>query len=123
MNSEWMQYLLLAVSATSLLLAFIAINYAIRTRKMFEQQARENQQAVETVVEMGKRLVTLQADIQALQHKQQPADLGSNYKAYSQAAELLTRGVSMKEVMERCQLSKGEAELLAAMTQRSKNAK
>ena len=87
------------------------------------QNARENQQAVETVVEMGKRLVNLQADIQALQHKQQPADLGSNYKAYSQAAELLTRGVSMKEVMERCQLSKGEAELLAAMTQRSKNAK
>lgn len=121
MSSEWWTYLAIAIGAVALLIAFSLFFVNARTRRLFKAQSEENQQTLETLVEMGKRLVAMQADIQALQQKHQSQDLGNNYKAYSQAAELLNRGVPMHEVMQRCQLSKGEAELLAAMTQRSKH--
>ena len=114
-------YISIALAAISLLLVLVLFGQNRKLKLRLEAQHKEMQHALESVFDMGKRIVTLQSDIAALNDKRQnQVDLNTNYKAYSQAAEMIQSGVPVTEVMARCKLSKGEAELLSAMTGRQK---
>ena len=120
MNPE-LVYIAMALAAISLLLVIVLFYQNQKLKRHLITQQKEMQHALESVFDMGKRIVALQSDIAALNDKRQnQVELNTNYKAYSQAAEMIQSGVPVTEVMARYKLSKGEAELLSAMTGRQK---
>ncbi|MFN4289866.1 MAG: DUF2802 domain-containing protein [Permianibacter sp.] len=89
-----------------------------RTESLVQELRNQHQQLADTAKVVGKKLVQLQTDLQGFAQKMQNEATvsASHHKAYSQAARMLQQGVSADEVMQRCNLSRGEAELLAVMT-------
>lgn len=88
------------------------------TEQLVQELRNQHQQLAETAKIVGKKLLQLQSDLQGVAqklHTETVASPSSN-KAYSQAARLLQQGLSPEEVMQRCNLSRGETELLAVMT-------
>lgn len=89
------------------------------TEQVVQELRSQHQQLAETAKIVGRKLVQLQSDLQGVAQKlqtEQAAPSNSNHKAYGQAARLLQQGMSPEEVMQKCSLSRGEAELLAVMT-------
>ena len=77
---------------------------------------QQHQQLAETALGVGRKLIMLQKELQTLAGKlQNDAGQPSEYKAYSQAAKLLQQGESLQNVVDKCHLTTGEAELLASM--------
>lgn len=89
-----------------------------RTEAVIQDLRQQHQQLADTAKVVGKKLVQLQSDLQGVAQKMQTETTSSSthHKAYSQAARLLQQGLSPEEVMQRCNLSRGETELLAVMT-------
>jgi predicted nucleic acid-binding Zn-ribbon protein len=80
------------------------------------QLQQQHQQLAETALGVGRKLITLQKELQSLANKlQHDAGQPSEYKAYSHAAKLLQQGESLQQVVQKCHLTHGEAELLASM--------
>jgi len=90
----------------------------VRTAEKIVQELRgQHQQLAETAKGVGRKLVQLQTDLQGIAQKVQVDQSANNtHKAYSQATRWLRQGMSPEEIMQRCNLSRGEVELLAAMT-------
>ncbi len=113
----WTMIALIALGVMVLLLAGLAMFLFLRVRQLEQRLAQAQSQQkllADTAMGIGKRLVQLQQDMQALADRLQQGT-ETDYKAYSQAAKLLQQGVPLDEVSKRCQLSRGEAELLAIM--------
>lgn len=93
-----------------------------RTEQLVQELRQQHQQLADTAKVVGKKLVQLQSDLQGVAQKMQgDASSAAHHKAYSQAARLLQQGLSAEEVMQRCNLSRGETELLAVMTRAASN--
>lgn len=112
-----------ALLSTGLALAFAGLCLLLwrrvrHTEQTVQELRNQHQQLAETAKVVGKKLIQLQSDLQGVAQKLQTDAVSpnNNHKAYSQAARLLQQGMSPEEVMQRCNLSRGEAELLAVMT-------
>lgn len=85
-------------------------------QKQILQMQAQQLQVNDTAINVGKRLVQVQQELQKLGSRIQLNTEGENeYKAYNQAARLLQQGVRLEDVVEKCHLTRGEAELLASM--------
>ena len=91
-----------------------------RLQAQLEEQLRyiqtQHQQSADTVGGVGRKLLALQEAVQQLAARTHlDPNTANEYKAYNQAATMLQQGVRLDEVMEKCHLTRGEAELLASM--------
>ncbi len=116
-----MSSLLLLLSISGLA-CFFGITSIMQWRRITQLQnelrlvQQQHQQLAETALGVGRKLIALQKELQTLANKlQHDAGQPSEYKAYSQAAKLLQQGESLQQVVEKCHLTRGEAELLASM--------
>lgn len=121
------------LSLVALGLAILAVFWmlaAMRARRQLDKQAKQ----LETVkndlralcnaaVHVGERVIRLERNHGQLQLRQQELGVRQDQMAYvepeekvfDQAVKLARKGSSIEEIMEICDLSRGEAELVAMM--------
>ena len=124
------QPLLIAVLATITLLLVSLIILTLRLKGMQRQQA-ETQSAIQAdmraicnaALQMGEKLSRIEQENKALRQRQQElgvrqeklAQADSHEAGFEQAIKLARKGSSVEEIMDICNLSRGEAELIAMM--------
>jgi hypothetical protein len=116
-----MNNLLFLLSLIGLVFFFGGVSFMLwRKVNLLQAELRlaqqQHQQLAETALGVGRKLINLQKELHTLASKlQNDAGQPSEYKAYSQAAKLLQQGETLQAVVEKCHLTRGEAELLASM--------
>lgn len=124
----------LPLAVAALLLALIAVVVALtlylRLNRLLREQHKVPAQLqsdlralVNSAVQVGKRLRRMELQVKLLQQRQEElgvrqdkmAQVEAHEAGYDQAVKLARKGASVEELMEICNLSRGEAELIAMM--------
>jgi len=83
---------------------------------------QKNEQLKNITQVQGQKILFLSKHIREMEQNQtQNLPEKQVNKAYQQAAIMLTNGVDMEEIMDCCDLTKGEIQLISQMEQSSKN--
>ena len=87
--------------------------YCIMQQKQLKELAHELQTMTNAAHGVGKRINSLAGQIRELDDRQEEFDLKEQgAQSMTQAIALAQKGASIDELMETCELSRGEAELL-----------
>lgn len=122
------------LSLSALALAVIAIVWLALIAMRERQRAREQSSKLETVqsdmralcnaaVQVGERVNRLEQTAKQLQQRQQELGVRQDKmvlaepeeRTYEQAIRMAQKGAALEEIMEICDLSRGEAELITMM--------
>lgn len=129
------QPVLLVLALTALLLALIALVIVGQSRAALKREQQARSDALESVrdelralassaVGVGRKLSLLEKQLHALRSAPAPVPVVSapepeapprSEKPYQMAARLMQRGADVDELMSVCELTRGEAELLASL--------
>lgn len=96
------------------------LNLEKRTKLDIEQRLIELEEAIHEVrtgaIGMGAKLKEVSTDISSVRLKQEELQqLDPEMRLYSRAAKLVSSGASVQEIMEECELPRGEAEMLISL--------
>lgn len=88
-----------------------------------EQRVAELEEAIHEVrtgsIGMGTRLKEISVVIDSVRSKQEDLQqLDPEVRLYSRAAKLVSSGATIEEIMEECELPRGEAEMLLSLHQK-----
>ena len=87
--------------------------YTIMQQKQLKELAHELQTMTNAAYGVGKRINILAGQIRELDDRQEEFDLkDQGSQSMTQAIALAQKGASIDELMETCEMSRGEAELL-----------
>lgn len=129
-----MDTVLLSLAIAGLLLAIVALLLVFRLRSALREErdlresaqdmfAKELKALSGTAVGVGRKLAEMAGEVQRLSQTRptvtEPVDEPPRGdKPYQMAAKLMQRGADIEELMSVCDLTRGEAELLASLHQR-----
>lgn len=120
----------LVLAVLMALLLSIVLRFASRTRKALQQQVQSQamlqadlRALCNAAVQVGERVNRMERGLKALQQRQQELGVRQEQLAlgdspepgFEQAIRLARKGSSVEELMEICNLSRGEAELISMM--------
>jgi hypothetical protein len=121
LGALWLLVLLLGVGVTMLLLQWRR-NSSVQ-REQLETMQNDLRALCNAAVQVGERLNKLEQEFKGVQRRQQ--ELGTRQdqldlaepeaRTFEQAVKLVRKGASVEEIIEICDLSRGEAELIAMM--------
>ena len=122
------------MALSALLLAAIALLWLIMTSTQARRNSRQQLQRLENLqsdlralcnaaVQVGERVNRLEQTAKQLQQRQQELGVRQDQmvsaepegRTYDQAIRLAQKGAPLEEIMEICDLSRGEAELITMM--------
>jgi len=109
----------MALILLSGVLTLLYLRVSARTRQLFKKlSVLENEfRAMNSGhLGMGRKILKVSQDISGVESlREKVASAGKSEKIYQQAGLLLSRGATIEEVVEACDVAPAEAELLAVM--------
>ncbi|MFD2229949.1 DUF2802 domain-containing protein [Alkalimarinus sediminis] len=119
---------LLSLTATAVL-----VGYVLFLRHIISKQRKEHSERLKTVNQelqaigsgsmgVGRKLIMLEKQIAALKHNQdEMVKNDPNRVSYTEASRLVELGADVEDLMNSCGISRPEAELVTALSQKSQS--